>query len=202
MKTIYSTIIAFIAVTMFYSCNNEIIPVENITENDPQIFRSFVKEDSRGAIAKQFSAFLSVKNHNTKSKAIDLDLDNIIVSEENGIYVYMIPTTENSDILFGGYSFDGKLIAHFFSFKKEGDKYSLIDENDRQIVDVRLTDNTSEILLDSIHLNPTKASGSEWCGLGVGAAGALAGAFIPFTGGLSMVGYGVCFGVITALVCR
>ncbi len=62
---------------------------------------------------------------------------------------------------------------------------------------------THEIICVSINVANTRASASEWCGIGMGAlgAGAVALYAAPLTFGAS-IGVAVCWGVVTALMCR
>ena len=122
-------------------------------------------------------------------------------SPSNSIYCYMVFNKNDPNKILGGYSTAENIITTFFTFIKNGELYTLIDSSNQPIVDVRLDLKKKQIFLVNVYNSQTRASGSEWCGLGMAVAGGVGVTFAPMTLGAS-IGFAACWGVVSVLMCR
>lgn len=190
---------------IFLSCSNEDIKdsVANDASIKEDINNVFIKTNlpTDGIVKKQFDDFLSNKKR-TRSTNDEWDFNNIVEfsSPDESIYCYMVVDKENPNNILGGCGTAKDLITTFFTFEKNGELYTLKDEFNRSVVDVKLDMENKQILfVNQYNSNPqTRASYSEWCGLGMGLIGV---AFAPATLGAS-IGFAACWGVVSALMCR
>lgn len=190
--------------SVLYSCSND-----NVTEIQPEKTTDLkdvsIKTGTsiKSSVKFQFNEFLS-KNELTRStNDQQWDFDNMVEfsSTNNSVYCYMVPDKNNPDKILGGCSTTKDVITTFFTFQKNGDIYTLVDSFNQPVADVKLDLEKQEILLVNIYNSNTKASGSEWCGIGMAVAGGVGAAFAPITLGAS-IGFAACWGVVSALMCR
>lgn len=193
-------IVAFILATLpfMYSCSNEYI--EEKTET------TTVSVQKASSIVKnQFEDFLE---HSTESRSnafdnVDWDFENIIEvhNESESSYVYMMADKENPDYILGGCSTTSDIISTFFMFRKNGDLYTLADEQGSPIVDVKVISETNEIILIKNYVTESRASAEAWCGLGMTVVGGAAAYIIPVTG-VAGIGFAACWGLVSYLMCK
>lgn len=189
----------------FFSCSNENItePSNNDTTIKAQSNDVSIKKNlpTDGIVKRQFDDYLSHKN--TRSANMSTwDFNNIVEfsSANESIYCYMIADKNDPNKILGGCSTAKDIITTFFTFEKNGELYTLKDELNRPIADVKLDLEHKQILFINTYTanSQTRASYSEWCGLGMGLIGV---AFAPATLGAS-IGFAACWGVVSALMCR
>lgn len=202
------TLFAFSLGLVFYACSND----NGIEQEDNQLimkgldyeFNSLSGTDISKTIVNQFEEYLRGGSCEMLEN-VTWDFDNMVelsnVSES--VYCYMAVDADNPDRIIGGCSTSKGLITTFFSFEKNADYYTLKDEQNLPLVDVSIDENFNKAYFFNFpQATETRASFSEWCGIGMGVVGGVACyALAPPSFGASF-GFAACWGVITALVCR
>lgn len=192
-------IVAFILATLpfMYSCSNEYIEENQATQVSVQSASDIVKN--------QFEDFLG---HSTESRSnafdnVNWDFENIIEihNESESSYVYMMADKENPDCILGGCSTTSDIISTFFMFRKNGDLYTLADEQGSPIVDVKVVTESNEVILINNYLVESRSSAADWCGLGMGVVGGAAAYLIPVTG-VAGIGFAACWTLVSHLMCK
>ena len=189
---------------VLYSCSNENMNETEVKDNaviEDVLIKTSPSIDE--SVRVQFNEFIS-KNKLTRSiKDEQWDFENMVEfsSPSNSIYCYMVFDKNDPNKILGGCSTAKDVIITFFTFVKNGDLYTLIDSSNEPVADVRLDLKKEQIHLVKLYNSQTRASGSEWCGIGMGVAGGVGAAFAPMTLGAS-IGFAVCWGVVSALMCR
>lgn len=192
-------IVAFMLATFPFvcSCSNECIEEEAGVSVSVQKASDIVK--------KQFEDFLE---HSTESRSntfdnADWNFDNIFEASNSSesLYVYMMPDKNNPDNILGGCSIAPNIISAFFTFEKNGDFYTLADEQGKPIVDVGIDEASGEVIFVKKDLIESRANAEAWCGLGMAAVGGTAGKVMAITGWAG-VGFAVCWTVVSYLMCK
>lgn len=189
-----------------FSCSNEDNLENKEKINNTEEKQVFIKEGltSDGVIGKQFTSFLGEYTTRSNSSTNNWDLDNIVEfsSPEESLYCYMLIDKENSEYILGGCGTTKDLITTFYTFYKNGELYTLKDSFNEPVADFKLDLDNKQIILVESYIPETRASASEWCGAGMGAAAMVSTTFLaPVTLGAS-IGFFACWTVITVLMCR
>ena len=184
---------------MFISCSDR--DLEQAIKQS-QIENVSIKNSSAidASVVNQFSNYLfSTDQYGNET---DWDFTNMIeiFDQQKSIYCYMAKNKNNPKNILGGCTTKEGLITTFFTFENNEGLYTLKDEYNCPVVDVRpdLKNNQLLFLYNYDTEAQTRASYSEWCGVGMAIVGA---AFAPATFGAS-IGFAACWGVVAALMCR
>ena len=193
---------------MFNACTKD----DGIEREDNQLvmqgldydFNSLSGTEIGKTIVNQFSEYLRQGTHEMHSD-VNWDFDNMVElsNESESLYCYMTIDEDNPDRIIGGCTTEKALITTFFTFEREGDLFTLRDEQNLPLVDVRIVENSNNAYFMNVSQSTvTRASISGWCGIGMNVIGAVACyALAPSSLGASL-GFELCWNVVTALVCR
>lgn len=201
MKTL-KYILSIFLLSIIVSCSNDAEESAIKTQSNDVSIKIHLPTD--GIVKKQFDDFLSQTDTRTANTST-WDFDNIVEfsSEKESIYCYMIADKNDPNKIIGGCSTEKDIITTFFTLEKNGEIYTLKDEFNHPLVDVKFDLEKNQILFVETYKNDTqtRATASEWCGLGMAAAWAVGSAFAPATLGAS-IGFAVCWEVVSTLMCR
>lgn len=207
-----SMAVAVSAFVAFTACSNDDEVVESTSDSE-YIDVVVEKIASDSDIADSLRGFLS--DGNVLSRATvenEWNFDEIegISDPEKDLYTYMIPSNENADRIAGGISRENGEIEGFFYFEKNGEYYTLTDDEGTPIFDVEFNVETGQFRYVKVYEEETMSRGKrpkvagvhELCVAGVTALGWLTGVVAaPTTLGTSFA-MSLAFSAMSDVVCE